>query len=118
MCLFFFLLMDSCFLHNFSKEYRLPFREEGSLLAPQQERERWRKGWIFGSSIGNDSSYVLIQKTSNKQARKTTKTKPNNNNNKKAAKDIQTLSFFSLSFLPSGCPNVPACCKFNCYYST
>lgn len=75
-CLF-FLLIDSCFLHNFSKEYRLPFREEGAFLAPKQESERWRKGWIFDSSTGNDSSYVLIPKIPNKQARETTKNKQN-----------------------------------------
>lgn len=32
---FFFLLIDSCFHHNFSKEYRLPFGEKGALLTPE-----------------------------------------------------------------------------------
>ncbi|RMC11646.1 hypothetical protein DUI87_11768 [Hirundo rustica rustica] len=38
------------FLH--SKEYRLPFGEEGALLAPEHESERWRKGGYSTPALG------------------------------------------------------------------
>lgn len=119
-----------------------------SFRAPQQESRRWGKGWKFDSNIGSDPSYSLILKNKqNKpnqnpkrnhkkpQPTKNTHTikkprnppKPNKQNTRKTetktqqkttSKDIQPLAFFSLSFLPSGCPNVAACCKLNCCYST